>query len=425
MASSSHDQIVPFWNRLPKVMGYPLAGASMVSIVLLGAAQVLRMLPLGWILALLATIAMYRYAFACLRSTADGFLQAPEVALGEDRSLGGKFIWLMVILVVVTAIGAAALGQTAGMVLAVFFAVCLPGATMTLALEESLVEALNPMKWLRIIAAIGWSYLAMIGVCVAISMSQGWAQDVVVRFLPLPVALIGLGIISNYVVVALFHLMGYVLYQYHEELGLMPAAVQRQVADAPAADPDQDKLDAAAALVREGKLPEAIDVLGQALRRGSTPAVHAQYRRMLRAANDNEGLLTHGRQYIAVLIDQDDARGAVDLLRQCQALDPAFAPESPAHISKLAHMAAHVGQAQAALQLLDGFAQRFPNSQYVARNGLLAAELLHEKLGRDAQAREVLLDLKASHPNDPLMPEIDTLLATIERMIAATAKKSS
>lgn len=88
-------------------------------------------------------------------------------------------------------------------------------------------------------------------------------------------------------------------------------------------------------------------------------------------------------------------------------------------------MAAHVGQAQAALQLLDGFAQRFPNSQYVARNGLLAAELLHEKLGRDAQAREVLLDLKASHPNDPLMPEIDTLLATIERMIAATAKKSS
>ncbi len=420
--SNQTTAIVPFWNRLPAIMRYPAQGGAIAAIVLLGAAQVLRMLPFGWILAMLAGVAMYRYAFECLRSTAEGYMQAPEVGLGEDRSLGWKFVWLIVILVLIILLSARLLGPNAALVIALAIATCMPAATMTLAMQESLVEALNPLKWVAIIGTIGWPYLALVGVCVAIFMSEGWAQQAVAHVLPRPLALIGLGIISNYAVVALFHLMGYVLYQFHEAFGL---AVEAQPLARPGAprDPDQDKLDQSAALVRDGKLQDAIDLLGEQVRRGGTPALHAQFRKLLRAANNTSALLAHGRDYVAVLIDQDDARTAVEVLRECQALDPAFAPETAAHTTRLAQMAAHLGQPQAALQLLSGFGERFPASQYLAANALLGAELLHEKLGQDEQARDMLLAFKAIRPSDPLMPEIDARLAAIQRMIDATATK--
>ncbi|MBS0193305.1 MAG: hypothetical protein JSR34_03600 [Proteobacteria bacterium] len=420
---NSSATIVPFWNRLPAIMAYPAHAGALVTIVLLGLAQVLWLLPVvGWILALLATIALYRYAFECLQSSADGFMKPPEVSLGA-RSLGGKYIWLIVILAVLLVVATIVLGRGGGLVLMLVFGVCLPAATMTLAMTESLGEALNPLKWMTIIAAIGWPYLAMVGVSMAILLSKGYAQGFVVHFMPLPVALLSLGIISNYATIALFHLMGYVLYQYHEQLGLAPEAPQRLARPAEAVDPDQELLNEASALVRDGKLAEAIELLRGPIRRGGTPAVHAQYRKLLRAADDKAGLLAHGRERIGVLVDQDDERGAVDLLRECQALDAGFAPETALQVSKLAHMAGRQNQPQAALQLLEGFAERYPGSQYIATNGLLAADLLHEKLGRDAQARDLLLDLKARVPNDPLLPDIDAKLATIQRMIAATARK--
>ncbi|MBS0213398.1 MAG: DUF4013 domain-containing protein [Proteobacteria bacterium] len=419
---NTSDTIVPFWNRLPAVMAYPAHAGAMATIVLLGLAQVLWILPLGWILVLLAAIALYRYAFECLQASAEGFLTPPQVSLGA-RSLGGTYIWMIVILFLALIVGTIMLGRSAGVVLALMFGACLPAATMTLAMTDSLGEALNPLKWMAIIAAIGWPYLAMVGVSMAILMSEGFAKGFVAQYMPLPVALIGLGIISNYATIALFHLMGYVLYQYHEQLGLTPEATQRPLRPAQAADPDQAALDEASTLVRDGKLAEAIELLRGPIRRGGTPAVHAQYRKLLRAADDKAGLLAHGRERIGVLVDQDDERAAVDLLRECQALDAGFAPETALQVSRLAHMAARQGQAQAALQLLEGFAERFKGSQYIATNGLLVADLLHEKLGRDTQARDVLLELKTRVPNDPLMPDIDAKLATIERMIAATARK--
>lgn len=423
--AETSSEIVPFWHRLRAVMLYPAHGSALAAIVLLGAAQVLRILPVGGgIIGLLATVAMYRYAFECLRSTSEGFMKPPEVGFGSDRDLGWRFVGLIFVFALMFVASEHWLGRGGAIAVAIVLAACTPAATMVLAIDQSLGQALNPLRWLAVIAGIGWPYLAMFGVCAAILMSEGYAEGFAARWLPLPVALIALGIIANYAITALFHLMGYVLYQYHEALGLEPVAAQPGPRRVVVVDPDQEKLDEAAAMVRDGKLAEAIDLLATQMRRGASAAVHGQYRKLLQAAGDDAGLLAHGRERIAVLIEQDDARAAVELLRQCQAIDPAFAPEAAVQVTTVAHMAAQQGQAQAALQVLDGFDDRFPGSQYRVVNGLLAADLLHEKLGRDPQARELLLALKAALPGDPLAAEIDARLARIERMIAATAIKS-
>lgn len=406
---------------MPSIMLYPAHASAMATIVLLALGRLVFLLPFFGVFIVLALVAaMYRYGFECLRSTADGYLQPPDV--GSGSSIGWKFIGLIVVLFVVAIIVMAKLGPGAGMILLLFFGIALPGAIMTLAMEESLVAALNPLKWIAIMAAVGWPYLAVVGLCLVISFSEGYATHAVSGLLPLPVALVVIGIISNYALVMTFHLMGYLLYQYHEELGLVPEAAQlaRPLVNA---DPIQESLNEVSALVRDGKLEEATERTRGLLRgHGAGPAVHVQYRKLLRAADNKAGLLEHGRDQIGSLIDREDDRAAVELLRECQAIDPTFAPTTALQVTKLAHMASRQNQPQAALLLVKDFHVRFPNSQYVAANYLLAAELLHEHVGKDEEACALLVYVKQTVPNDPLMPEIDAKLQAIERMIAATKK---
>lgn len=417
--------IVPFWNRLREITLYPAHMGALATIVVLGVGNLLGFLPLGWLLVLFVTVAMYRYAFECLRATANGFLQPPEIMQSEDNSLGWKQIRLMFIFLLLAVLGVRLLGPKLGTVLLVFLGLSLPGATMTLAMEESLLDALNPGKWIAVFARIGWPYLAVVGLCLIVFASERYAAALVAHVLPFFLAVIAVGIISNYALVVTFHLMGYLIYQYHEAVGFVPEAPQlaRPLAKP---DPDQDLLDEAGALVRDGKPEDATSLLRGHLRgRGGTPAVHTQYRKLLRLAGNNDELLRHGHEYLNILLAQGKERLALELLRECQMIDPKFGPTDAEHVTQLAHLAAKSGQPQVALRLLSGFHKRFPKSKDIPQNYLLVATLMHERLNQDDKARALLLYLKANYSQDPLISEIDARLAMIERMMAAAKGESN
>ncbi|HET7930515.1 MAG TPA: hypothetical protein VFL63_03890 [Rhodanobacteraceae bacterium] len=415
--------IVPFWNRLREITLYPAHMSSLLMIILLALGKLLVFVPFGFILVLLVTVAMYRYAFSCLRATANGYMEPPEFTDGDASSLGWKQIWLMVILLVVSLLAAVVFGRTAGVVaIVLLLGLALPAATMTLAMEESLLAALNPLRWLAIVGRIGWPYLAVAGLCLVIAASQRYAAHLMAGILPIFLAVIVIAIIANYALVMTFHLMGYLIFQYQDEIGFVPEKPQL-LRTAAEMDPDQELLDEASELVRAGNPEAATERLRSHLRgRGGSPAVHTQYRKLLRLAHDNEGLLRHGHEYLNILLAQDKDRQALDLLAECQAIDPGFAPDDAAQTTRLARLAAQRGQAQVALRLLNDFPQRFPKSQYLAENGLLAATLMHERLNQDEQAHALLCKLKAEHPHDPLMPDIKARIALIEKMMTAMHK---
>src|SRR5581483_7022382 len=288
--------------------------------------------------------------------------------------------------------------------------------------EESFASALNPGKWISIFARIGWPYLAAVGFCLVVSLSEAYAAVLIANILPQFVAVVVVAIVSNYGLVMTFHLMGYLIYQYHDELGHVPDAPQLSRTLTPP-DPDQELLDQAAAYVRDGKPENATELLRGHLRaRGGTQAVHTQYRKLLRLADNKDELLNHGRDYLNILLEQGKDRLALELLRECQAIDPAFAPAEAGRVTEVAHKAAQLGQPQVALRLLAGFHKRFPKSKDIPRNYLLCATLLHERMNQDEQAVTLLKYLKQAFPDDALMPEIDAKLATIERIMAAAKK---
>lgn len=417
--------IDPFWNRLREITRYPAHFSALIPIVMFALANLLVFVPFGFILALLADVAMYRYAFDCLRATADGWLEPPDKQWSGNSRVGWKYIGLMIVLAVFAGICFAVLGPGPGAVILLLLGLALPSATIVLAMTDSLSAALSPTKWLVIIMRIGWPYLAAVGLFLVVFLSERYAQGWVARIMPVHLAVVVIGVISNYALVVTFHLMGYLVYQYHEPLGYEPKRIQvEQAMHEP--DPDQDLLDEAAALVRDGKADEATALLYKQLHnRGGSTAVHGQYRKLLRLTGNTEGLLQHGSKYLGILLAQHENHAALELLRECRTLDRNFVPAKAKEVTVLARLAAERGQPQLALQLLSGFHERFPESPDIVENYLLVASLMHEHLNRDETARQLLLSLKAKYPDSPLMPEIDKRLALVEQMMESAGALDS
>src|SRR5664279_6515917 len=108
--------IVPFWDRLGEIARYPAHPAALGMIGTLALFHLIRFLPLGYLLDTVVWVTMYKYAFECLRATADGYLQPPEFGIEVDDSLGWKQIILQFAFSLIGIGAFYFLGQTAGIV---------------------------------------------------------------------------------------------------------------------------------------------------------------------------------------------------------------------------------------------------------------------------------------------------------------------
>jgi hypothetical protein len=415
---SSTTRIVPFWHRLRAISLYPLRhGALWALLALTLASTLLVFVPGGFFFRLMLTAGVYAYATVILRATANGNLESPEINLDGENSGYGQ-IGLQVVFILMMVVGFVLLGPVLGTVMAIVLALGMPGATISLAIDDNFWHALNPGTWFAIAARMGWPYLAVAALCAVIVVSQANAQALFQFLLPPFLAMVAGFFISTYAVFMTFHLMGYLIYQYHEELGYeIDAPLARRD---PSADPDQELLDEAAALVLDGNAQAAETLLGNRLRaRGGTAAVHAQYRKLLKLRKDEDALLAHGSQYLVVLMEQGQDKLALELVRDCLAIDDEFDVPKSEYVGVLARRAVEVGQPRVAVALLEGFVQRHFSHPDAAGHALAAAKLRVEKLDDDVRARALL---KAMRQHTGNHPGIDEYLAFLDKLAAPTVR---
>jgi hypothetical protein len=396
----------PFWRELRPHLLYALQPAALIVIGVLSVAHLVGYVPyVGIVVDLLVWVALYRYAFDCLRSTADGSMRAPAARFVIDDSLGWAQIWLQTIFLAANLIAFLALGPLGGIPVAIVLALALPGAIMTLAMDESLVQALNPVTWFAIFSRIGVPYVAVAGLQLVFNIAARYAKDLAIPFLPAFVAIVVFYFIAHVIVIVTFHLMGYLIWQHHEAIGYEPEpmrALRRANGD-----PDQEMLDEVEELVRDGDPNVAREMVANHLRgNGGSDALHTRYRKLLAVAGQRDAQLEHGREWIGTLLAQDKDRRAVDIARECMALDPAFELAHPDQVARVAKQAAEAGSTEVAVKLVSGFHRRYPKHRDIPRNYLLAARLLAERMGKIAEARALLDQLRKTYPDHPLAPDI-------------------
>lgn len=408
----------PFWSRLRAIALYPLHGAALWSMIALTLCGLLAHLPgIGWILGIIVSLATYRYAFEVLRHTANGHMDAPNYGL----DVGDGAIWRLFVLITLSmmaVIFVGALTRSTALTLLALGAVVLltPGSVISLAMDGSLRRALNPAVPMGMVTRIGWPYLAAVCVLFVILASSLTAAVWLDRFMPPVASQLAVNFMTTWGLFSMFHLLGYLVFQYHEALGFEPDVLS----DLQREDPDQRLLDEAEAHVRAGHPREARETLRAAVRgRAVSLAVHELYQRLLRQDGASPELRDHGQQYISRLVAEKQERRALAVLREALDQDPGFVPAQVEQAIALVDRARLSGQYQLTLDALRAMLQAWPRRGEAAQWSLDAALLLAERFNRDDEARHLLRDALAQCEDGEQRRRLDAALAALDPQPAA------
>lgn len=412
--------IIPFWRRMPRFFLYPLHLTPVVGITLGALAMLLiGIVPFGAIVVPLAiAVAFFRYAYRVLDRTAHGIL-SPEQPAEQFASEGAHRIYkqLAVFIVFGTVVGVVGLllGELAEKAAELLLSLALPATVMVLAVTNSLRRAVNPVVLWQLIRTIGWPYL-LLNFCttalwVAASVVAVGASEVV------PTAMVPtlFAWVLMFFMLVMFNMMGYVLYQYHDRLGLEQEGVAAKgVAESP--------VDRIAGLVEENRIADAIDIAYEAQRRNPDDLdARERYHRLLELGGSQAQLLSHARGYIKVLLQKNRAARAVELFNSARKTEPSFRLEAATDQIELAGAADRLGDHKSAMQALLQFDRHYANSRAIPAAWLLQGQILSNRLKQDRPAFQLLKLLVSKYPNAPEAVEARRQLGMLERLQAAKA----
>ena len=416
----------PFHERWPQILRYPLQLGALSTCVAIAIAHLVTLIPLGFILDLLVWAAFFKYAFEVLRWSANGRDEAPEISLTVSDGVASYAVLLLVLAEVAMILLTLVYGAVAAVVFGLLLTFAMPAMMVILALEEGMARALNPLAWLMLAERIGRPYFILVGFfCAALIVQSVIAAaiasvNLLPGFLTTPVVFF----VVNYLMIANFHLIGCVIHQHADELGY--AGHLQLGAEVPHTHPSRMTLDAARVRANSGDVHGAIALLrDEIVTHPDSLLLHDEYRHWLQQDGDKIELAAHGKQFIPILLTQQQDRRAIEVARECRMLDPDFALDQAADVTRLAHAAADAGQTQLALGLLAGFHKRFRNHPDIARNYLLAAKLWAERMNQEMQARAMLHQIKLTLPNDPIIPQVNAYLTYLDKLAATPVKSTA
>ena len=408
--------ITPFWNRMPRFFLYPLTVPGLYvlfflaflngALIDIGRSGGGGLLIIG-LLSLVAGIFAIKYGYDILEHTANGHLSPPRLnrqTLLEGYGVPFKQIGVLIVLAAL-ALGVFLLWEPLIYVYFTVVVALLPAMVMTLALERSAFAALNPSRLFGMAFRIGWPYFAVLGMVILLN---GGAATVV-RFFgdQVPVAALAFisGFAQNFFWFVIMHLMGYLIYQYHQRVDFQPEAVADQDDGwGGMLDPVQEDLDA-------GRYDAAADRLNGMIREHPDHAIELLQRRhqVLRLTDRQEKVIDNAGSLMSQLIDANRIREATQVYIDITELDPALRPGREADYEPLLHMLVQRGEYRRAVRMTNGFHKSFPDSSSIPPLYLEVARILSEFLDRPDKARQVADFLIKRFPEHPAADRARTM----------------
>jgi len=402
-------EIKPVWQVIPQFFRYPLNSSVLPVLALISAASILTLIPvLGFFIWLLLWAMLFKLSYEILSSTARGKMDGPPSVTEMSDSIMFKHIGLLLMMGIAYGLLVGVVGSVLfALVLGLFLMLALPAAMMTLAMTQSLLQALNPAMWIQIMRTTGWAYLLTTVFLLLMLMSQAQAEAWLLPLVGGSMALFAVVsmFISGYFMAASFHLMGYLLHQFHEELGIdIDPSVEREKHG----DKQHPLIDEANALVREGQVEEATTMLAEEIRRhGAERPVHDHYRKLLFNRGDRAALVEHAREYLPMLIHSlDDRAGALNVFEESLKADPTFRPARADDVLPLAQVAFEQRRHNLVLKLTSGFGKRHRGHADLVENYFLAAQSMIEHGEQTERAVQLVRQLRGRFPDHPLADDM-------------------
>jgi len=409
-------EAVPFWNRLGAFFRYPFHSDPLIVITICTLVPVIAPANLiGILIWIVLALALFKYTYAVINHTAEGHLKPPPVAVAFTGSgFDIVILQLLVFAVMGGLVGAAAMlgGPVLAMLAIAFVVLALPASIMVLAMERSVGAAVNPMNLALLISRIGTPYFLLYGYLILLTLASGAAQDFAVNHFPFWVAQPLAGFLNSTFTLILFHMLGYLLFQYQEELGFA-ADVQDGEALAQVQSRDRTaRLDADIDMnLKDGNYDRVHSMLKEALKRDPDNALRiAQLYKLLIARRNVPELHRYHARILNWLANNNNGEAIAGLVTLLQEAEPTFRLEDPELSLRCAGSMYHRGRFKPALRLLQDFHKRFPDSDQLAPAYLLAAQILANGLNQWEKATAFLTFIQKKCPNHPLHGQIGTCL---------------
>lgn len=408
---SSGIEILPFWQRLPQFFLYPFKPAALA--IIAGLTALFVFLPptlLGALVMLVLGLFFSKYLFEVLMHSSEGFTDPPP--LNADTFFHGyempvKQFAVFILISIAQAAMFHLFGIVGGGLFAFFTLAALPASTMVLAGTQSLRAAINPLLLIGLMSKLGWTYVWLYGCLILLNGSAGTLVALLWGHLPETLLLTVWFAASIYFMIIMFDMMGYALYQHHDQLGYAPLAddagggVDLELYERfLAAEQYEAAREELRSLLHDN--PEELEL-------------HEQFHRLCKLTNDRESLARHGNEYIHQLMNQQRVRQATDIYLACKKADPKFSLKVPTHYLAIASMLRERGAHREAIRMINGFHNRFPKHPDTLPLYLLAAQLFHAELNEPARAAKILQFVAHQFPEHPELPSVEYYLKMLEK----------
>lgn len=389
----SANKVEPFWRRLTEAFKYPLNASSLSLIVITSIISVLAMLiPLFWVLSLLlylfAAGALLKYSFTCLERTAMGEMKAPDVmdAYQGGISLIVKLVVISLILAVVVGVAAYYLGPAIGGLLGFMAVISYPAILIRFAQTESIIEAMNPLAAVALICAIGLPYGLLMVFILIMMTSVGLLHEWIGQLFP-AVSYVFQSMVSSYYTLVIFHLMGYMLFQYQDQLGYSARS------DEDESQPKREAADRLAAqievLLKEGDYERVVTLYYQAFKQFPND-VHFfdKFFELLYVCKKSALMADFGSTYLSFLSRKKRNDKLTPVFKQIRLVAPDFLPASPALRLQLASLLKQQGDSALVIKLLNGLHKQYPDYADLPSAYYLLADTLNQMPSMQAQAEK-------------------------------------
>lgn len=377
----------PFWEHLKAIFRYPFTWPVMTLIVVVSViGMVLSFLPiLGTLAALISAGIFIKYSFRCLEETAMGNMVPPEIT---DAYSGGlmiivKMLFMMIVVGVLIGLAGYYLGEGIGGLLTGLVMLSVPAFLINYAITDELLSSASPFSILRIITAIGLPYGLLIGLLMLMSSSVSFLMYLLISdWQWLTTTLVS--VVSNYYLVVMFHLMGYVVFQYQRQLGF--SARESSGAD----ELHRSEVDRCRAqisvLVKSGEYEKAQSVYRRVLDRNrSDMALQDEFFEFLCMTARRDALQRFIDDYLALKTEKGYLDQLRRIYRQVRTLLPNYVPADGDVRYQLATQFSELGEYAVTVHLINGMHKEHSDLGLLIKSYTLLEQAL-DGLGKDELA---------------------------------------
>jgi tetratricopeptide (TPR) repeat protein len=284
---------------------------------------------------------------------------------------------------------------------------------------ESLMHAINPAIFIQLALRIGWGYLLMYFFLVLLLFAPAALAQFAFKIFPPELTLFLFSLGKNYYTIISYHLMGYVILQYHQSIGYKidfedfrdSPDIRQNLKEGKGSE----LLNKINFMFKEGRHDEALVLIQEEEKKNciNDPDTSEYYFKLLAMKNRTDEMLVHGKRHLEIMVQRNEKRKACEVYKQCIAKDPRFGPDASI-LFRLGGWLNEFGKSKEAIGIYNRLVKTFPQAPLVPKTLFRAAQIYNDRLMNPAKAEAILHAIIKKYPDHEFIPSIQNYLAQMK-----------